>query len=127
MHSTPPPSPPVVLCDRLFTIIAYRNEEGKPWVLPVVHRVEMSMANDESLNKEYLPVAGLADFTVSSTRLLLSGDCVAMQEQRVSLCITGTLREKTDANYNTTQRKSVNIALNREKTFKEVVVLRIVC
>ena len=38
---------------------AFRTEEGKPWVLPVVTQVERKIAIDTSLNKEYLPIAGL--------------------------------------------------------------------
>ena len=41
------------------------------------------MASDQSLNKEYLPVAGLTDFCEASTRLLLGEDSPAIQEQRV--------------------------------------------
>lgn len=43
------------------------------------------MANDQSLNKEYLPVTGLKDFTEASIRVLLGDDSVAIQEQKVSL------------------------------------------
>jgi len=62
---------------------AYRTEESKPWVLPVVRKVEASMASDMSLNKEYLPVAGLPSYTEGSLRLLLGDDSSAIQEQRV--------------------------------------------
>lgn len=30
---------------------AYRTDEGKPWVLPVVRQMEVQLAADESLNK----------------------------------------------------------------------------
>lgn len=66
---------------------AYRTDDAKPWVLPVVRKVEISMANDQSLNKEYLPVAGLADFSQASIRLVLGEDSNAIQEQRVSLSV----------------------------------------
>jgi aspartate aminotransferase len=79
---------------------AYRTDEGKPWVLPVVRRVEMSMASDQSLNKEYLPVAGLPDLTKGAARLLLGGESVAFHEQRVvafqGLGGTGALRVGAD-------------------------------
>jgi len=54
-----------------LTIGAYRNEEGKPWVLPVVRIVESQIAADETLNKEYLPITGLADFTQSAMALCI--------------------------------------------------------
>lgn len=53
---------------------AYRTDEGKPWVLPVVHKTELQMANDETLNHEYLPVLGLEQFSTAATKMLL-GDC----------------------------------------------------
>lgn len=64
-------------------LLAYRTDEAKPWVLPVVRKVEISMASDQSLNKEYLPVAGLTDFCEASTRLIIGEDSPAIQEQRV--------------------------------------------
>lgn len=53
---------------------AYRNTDGKPWVLPVVRSVEAQMASDQSLNHEYLPVAGLPDFRTASCKLILGKD-----------------------------------------------------
>ena len=35
---------------------AYRDDDGKPWVLPVVSKVEKQIALDSSLNHEYLPI-----------------------------------------------------------------------
>ncbi|XP_067951629.1 aspartate aminotransferase, cytoplasmic-like [Watersipora subatra] len=79
---------------------AYRTEEAKPWVLPVVRKVEASMASDQALNKEYLPVAGLGAFTEASVRILLGEDSTAIQEQRVlgiqALGGTGALRLGAD-------------------------------
>jgi len=46
----------------IICFAAYRGNDGKPWVLPVVKTVEAQMAGDETLNHEYLPVAGLPDF-----------------------------------------------------------------
>ncbi len=42
---------------------AYKDDSGKPWVLPVVRTVEQQIANDLTLNHEYLPVLGLPEFT----------------------------------------------------------------
>ena len=67
----------------LFTT-AYRTEEGKPWVLPVVKVAEVAMVSDPTLNHEYLPVAGLEDFREASCKLLLGADNPAIVENRVS-------------------------------------------
>ncbi|CAG5136685.1 unnamed protein product, partial [Candidula unifasciata] len=75
---------------------AYRDEDGKPWVLPVVRAAELQMANDKTLNHEYLPVAGLPDFRVAANRLMLGPDHKAIVENRVegfqALGGTGALR-----------------------------------
>ena len=39
---------------------------------------------DPNLNHEYLPIAGLADFTSASQKLILGGDSPAIKEKRVS-------------------------------------------
>ncbi|KAL8441539.1 hypothetical protein Emag_007082 [Eimeria magna] len=40
---------------------AYRTDEGLPYVFPVVKEVEKELAEDASLDKEYLPIDGLAE------------------------------------------------------------------
>ena len=50
---------------------AYRTEEGKSYVLPVVQQVEKAMANDETLGHEYLPIEGLHSFSSASAKLAL--------------------------------------------------------
>lgn len=42
----------------ILFILAYRTQEGKPWVLPVVRKTEIKLTQDESINHEYLPVCG---------------------------------------------------------------------
>lgn len=37
---------------------AYRDENGKPWVLPSVKEAESRMIDDSSQNKEYAPITG---------------------------------------------------------------------
>lgn len=64
--------------------LAYRTDEGKPWVLPLVRRLEQQMACDPALNKEYLPVLGLESFTTAATSMLLGFDSPAIYEGRVS-------------------------------------------
>lgn len=66
-----------------FYFTAYRTDEGQPWVLPVVREVESQMAADHSLNHEYLPIAGLPEFTSAATKLVLGDDSPALLENRV--------------------------------------------
>lgn len=43
---------------------AYRDENGKPWVLPVVRKVEKQIAADDTLLHEYLPVLGERSYLI---------------------------------------------------------------
>ncbi|KAF7284028.1 glutamate oxaloacetate transaminase 1 [Rhynchophorus ferrugineus] len=71
---------------------AYRSDEGKPWVLPVVRIAEKALANDDSLNKEYLPVLGLEIFSSLSTKMLLGEDSPALTQNKAFgvQCLSGT-------------------------------------
>lgn len=75
---------------------AYRTAEGKPWVLPVVRIAEKALANDESLNKEYLPILGLEAFSSAATTMLLGQDAEVVRDNKAfgiqSLSGTGALR-----------------------------------
>lgn len=75
---------------------AYRTNEGIPWVLPVVRAAEKALANDETLNKEYLPVLGLDAFSIAATTMLLGESSPALLEARAfgvqALSGTGALR-----------------------------------
>ncbi|GBP18495.1 Aspartate aminotransferase, cytoplasmic [Eumeta japonica] len=75
---------------------AYRDEAGKPWVLPVVRKVEKQMAADDTLLHEYLPVLGLEQFSNASVSMLLGQDNPAISEGRAfgvqTLSGTGALR-----------------------------------
>lgn len=62
---------------------AYRTDDGKPWVLPVVRRAEEQILADPSLDHEYLPIDGLVAFTEASTRLILGAQSEAVVENRV--------------------------------------------
>lgn len=42
---------------------AYRDDDEKPKVFDIVRKVEKEVANDHSIDKEYLPIDGLASFT----------------------------------------------------------------
>jgi len=62
---------------------AYRTNEGEPYVLPVVRKVEESMAADRTLNHEYLPIDGLQAMSMAAAKLLLGSDSSAIMENRV--------------------------------------------
>ncbi|KAL4708852.1 hypothetical protein ACJJTC_018298 [Scirpophaga incertulas] len=75
---------------------AYRDENGKPWVLPVVRKMEKQMAEDQTLLHEYLPVLGMENFSAASVSMLLGEGNPAIAEGRAfgvqTLSGTGSLR-----------------------------------
>ncbi|KAH8402096.1 hypothetical protein KR009_009729, partial [Drosophila setifemur] len=83
-----------------LSVGAYRTDEGKPWVLPVVRKTEISIASDESVNHEYLPVTGLEPFTNAAMELVLGADSPAIKENRAfgvqTISGTGALRVAAD-------------------------------
>eukprot|EP00798_Chlamydomonas_sp_ICE-L_P024820 gene24820-10470_t len=74
---------------------AYRDEDLKPYVLPVVAKAE-KMIVEAKENKEYLPIEGFAPFRKATVDLLLGNDHPAIAEGRIaalqSLSGTGSLR-----------------------------------
>lgn len=63
--------------------LAYRTDDSQPWVLPVVRKVEKIIAEDHSLNHEYLPILGLPEFRSSASKIALGADSPAISENRV--------------------------------------------
>lgn len=63
---------------------AYRDDDSKPWVLPVVKKATEILLNDPTLDHEYLPITGLPEFTSSAAKLILGADSPAIAEGRVS-------------------------------------------
>ncbi|KAG4424641.1 hypothetical protein IFR04_002174 [Cadophora malorum] len=61
---------------------AYRDDDAKPWVLPVVKKADELLRNDPALNHEYLPIAGLATFTSAAAKLILGSDSPALADKR---------------------------------------------
>ncbi|KAI8906547.1 pyridoxal phosphate-dependent transferase [Powellomyces hirtus] len=61
---------------------AYRDEDGKPWVLPVVKKAERAIVEDATLDHEYLPIDGLRTFTDASAKLILGKNSPAVLENR---------------------------------------------
>ncbi|TAQ85012.1 hypothetical protein B7494_g6660 [Chlorociboria aeruginascens] len=63
---------------------AYRDDNAKPWVLPVVKKADQILHDDPSLNHEYLPIAGLATYTSAAANLMLGADSPAIAEKRTA-------------------------------------------
>jgi aspartate aminotransferase len=61
---------------------AYRDDDSKPWVLPVVKKVTQILLNDETLDHEYLPITGLPEYTAAAAKLILGPSSVALTEGR---------------------------------------------
>jgi aspartate aminotransferase len=94
---------------------AYRTDEGKPWILPVVRRVEEMLLNDKTVDHEYLTIDGLPAFRDAARKLIL-GDSVP--DNRVvtvqALSGTGALRigfEFLRRFYNTTSSYKVYLPI----------------
>ena len=57
-----------------LSLTAYKDNDGKPWVLPVVRKTEIAMAKDETPNHAYLTILGSPMFSGASTAMLLGED-----------------------------------------------------
>lgn len=63
---------------------AYRDDNGKPFVLPSVKAAKKQLLSDENLDHEYLSITGLNEFTESAAKLILGKDSPAIADGRVS-------------------------------------------
>ncbi|PWN53177.1 putative aspartate aminotransferase, cytoplasmic [Violaceomyces palustris] len=63
---------------------AYRDDDGKPWVLPSVKKAQSALIADESVDHEYLSITGLPEFTSNAAKLILGADSAAISENRVA-------------------------------------------
>lgn len=74
---------------------AYRDENGKPWILPSVKLAENLIQNSSEYNHEYLPITGLPEFTSAAAKVILGADSKAIADNRLvsiqSLSGTGAL------------------------------------
>lgn len=73
---------------------AYRDEAGKPYILPSVKKAEELLAGKN--DKEYLPITGLSDFTSLAAKLAYGADSALLKDGRIavtqSISGTGALR-----------------------------------
>lgn len=74
---------------------AYRDDQGKPFVLPCVREAEMRLMT-EKLDKEYAGIAGIPDFTKTAAKLALGENSEVIKSGRIttmqSISGTGALR-----------------------------------
>jgi len=63
---------------------AYRDENGKPWVLPSVRKAEELLLQSPTQNKEYAPIDGDAAFCKLALEFAYGKDCSPLQEGRVA-------------------------------------------
>ncbi|XP_026364042.2 putative aspartate aminotransferase, cytoplasmic 2 [Ursus arctos] len=59
------------------------TREGHPWVSSVVPKIRLQIAQDPSLNYEYMPVKGMKSFTEASLQLLFGKHNQVIVENRV--------------------------------------------
>jgi aspartate/tyrosine/aromatic aminotransferase len=79
---------------------AYRDNDGKPFVFPIVRKVEAEIVADKKLDKEYLPIDGLQTFNTGARQVLFGWEHKDVNSGRVAtvqtLSGTGALRVIAD-------------------------------
>ncbi|PHH65303.1 hypothetical protein CDD81_2715 [Ophiocordyceps australis] len=63
---------------------AYRDNNAKPWVLPVVKKADEMLRKKADLDHEYAPIAGLPQFTSKAIELMLGATSPALREKRTT-------------------------------------------
>ncbi|KAJ3329636.1 Aspartate aminotransferase, cytoplasmic, partial [Blyttiomyces sp. JEL0837] len=87
---------------------AYRDDNGQPWVLPVVKKARESLIKDTQFNHEYLPIDGIRSFTDAAALLILGKDSPAIKEKRYLgvQAVSGTGAVRLGADFLARFRKS---------------------
>lgn len=84
-----------LMSHRLTGVGAYRDDKGKPYVLPSVRSAEKKVV-DSALDKEYAGITGVPSFTKAAALLAYGPDSSAIAEDRIaitqSISGTGALR-----------------------------------
>ncbi|CED82620.1 aspartate aminotransferase [Phaffia rhodozyma] len=62
----------------------YKDENGKPWVLPVVRKASAILAANADLDHEYNPISGIPEFYNAAAKLIFGPNSKAIKEGRVS-------------------------------------------
>ncbi|KAI8975293.1 aspartate aminotransferase [Mycotypha africana] len=78
---------------------AFRTDELKPYILPVVKKAKVILHENEALDHEYLPIAGNPSYTKAAAKLILGADSPAMKEGRFAAVqtLSGTGANHTGA------------------------------
>ena len=63
---------------------AYRDNDGKPYVFPVVRKAEAQIVADMSIDKEYAPIDGNAEFNKGARGALFGFDHPDVTSGRVA-------------------------------------------
>lgn len=63
---------------------AYRDDSGKPWVLPSVRAAEQKNIENPALNKEYAGIAGVPEFVDLALKFAYGDDSPVLAENRVA-------------------------------------------
>ncbi len=75
-----------------LSVGAYRDDNGKPYVLDVVREAEQLLVKDSSLNKEYLGIDGHVQFRQRSQELVFGAESKSVRAGRIATtqCLSGT-------------------------------------
>ncbi|ORX55412.1 PLP-dependent transferase [Piromyces finnis] len=65
-----------------ISVGAYRDENGNPYVLPVVKKAKQILLNDPNANHEYNPMTGVDSFCKNAAKVILGKDSPALIEDR---------------------------------------------
>ncbi|EEB08171.1 aspartate aminotransferase [Schizosaccharomyces japonicus yFS275] len=66
-----------------MSIGAYRDDSGKPWILPAVQRASKFVEESPSFNHEYLPIAGLLKFTRGAANIVFGAKSDVITQNHV--------------------------------------------
>ncbi|KXS20079.1 PLP-dependent transferase [Gonapodya prolifera JEL478] len=98
-----------------LSIGAYRDDQGQPWVLPVVKKAELQLVQSPSYDHEYLGMEGYAPFVQAASLLVLGKDSKAIKEGRVAAVqtVSGTGAIRLAYEFYKNYRKDAPILLPR--------------
>ncbi|KAJ3026708.1 UNVERIFIED_CONTAM: Aspartate aminotransferase, cytoplasmic [Siphonaria sp. JEL0065] len=84
-----------------LSVGAYRCDNGKPWVLPVVQKAKQVLLNDENANHEYFGLDGNVSFNEASARLILGANSSAIKNKRYTCiqAVSGTGANRLAADF----------------------------
>ncbi len=63
---------------------AYRDNNGKPYVFPIVKKVELEIVNDAANDKEYAPIEGVEEFIKGAKMVAFGWDHPDVTSGRVA-------------------------------------------